>query len=312
MQDGFLGGVGLEERQLDDQRRLLQGRPRPERHDFSDEAWNLVKPLLPGYSGRGPRPRDNRTMLSGMMWILRTGSPWRDLPESRFGPWETVYSRFRRWRSDGTLARVAAALVEALDERGEIDWDLWCVDGSSARATRAAAGAAKRRGPADEPADHGLGRSRGGLTSKFHLVVDGKGQPLGVVVSAGQRHDSAFFEEALDSVPLPARFEELPEAKRPPKQTAADKAYSSRKIRMRLEAHGVQPVIPRKGNEKAAEGEVFNKEAYKRRNVVERCIGWLKECRRVATRYEKLAVNFLAMVRLAMIERYLRVATSST
>ncbi len=143
-------------------------------------------------------------------------------------------------------------------------------------------------------------------------MVDGKGQPLGVVVSAGQRHDSTCFDEALDSVPLPARFEAVPEARRPPKQTAADKAYSSAKIRLRLEAHGVQPVIPRKKNEKTPEGEVFDKEAYKRRNVVERCIGWLKECRRVATRYEKLAVNFLAMVRLAMIERYLRVATRST
>ena len=249
-------------------------------------------------------------MLNGMRWILRTGCPWRDLPEDRFGPWETVYCRFRRWRGDGTLAKVAAALIEVLDEQGQIDWDLWCVDGSSARATRAAAGAAKR-GPPEEPADHGLGRSRGGLTSKFHLVVDGKGQPLGVVVSAGQRHDSAFFDEALDSVPLPARFEEIPEAERPPKKTAADKAYSSAKIRLRLEAQGVQPVIPRKRNEKTPEGEEFNREAYKRRNVVERCIGWLKECRRVATRYEKLAVNFLAMVRLAMIERYLRVAVNS-
>ena len=133
-----------------------------------------------------------------------------------------------------------------------------------------------------------------------------------MVVSGGQRHDSAFFDEALDSVPLPARFEEVPEAERPPKQTAADKAYSSAKIRKSLETHGVQPVIPRKKNEKTPEGEEFDKDAYKRRNVVERCIGWLKECRRVATRYEKLAVNFLAMVRLAMIERYLHIAVAST
>ena len=105
----------------------------------------------------------------------------------------------------------------------------------------------------------------------------------------------------MDSVPLPARFEALPEARRPPKQTAADKAYRSAKIRLRLEAHGVQPVIPRKKNEKTPEGEEFDKEAYERRNLVERCIGWLKECRRVATSCEELAVTFLAMVRPAMI-----------
>ncbi len=146
VQDGAFGG-GLDLGRLEELRGLLLREPvvpPPGRHELSDEAWSLIKALLPGYSGRGPRPRANRTMLNGMMWALRTGCPWRDLPESRFGPWETVYSRFRKWRGDGTLERVSAALVEMLDELGEIDWDLWCVDGSSARATRAAAGAAKK------------------------------------------------------------------------------------------------------------------------------------------------------------------------
>jgi transposase len=131
-----------------------------------------------------------------------------------------------------------------------------------------------------------------------------------VVVSAGQRHDSAFFDEALESVSIPPRFADLSDRERPPTQAAADKAYRSAKIRERLQERGVEPVIPRKSHEKANPDETFDKEAYKRRNVVERCVSWLKECRRVATRYEKLGVNFLAMVRLAMIQRYLRIAVA--
>jgi transposase len=113
----------LDELRLDELRRLLLGEPKsppPGRHELSDEAWELVKDLLPGYGGVGRRPKANRMMLNGMLWALRTGAPWRDLPEDRFGPWETVYSRFNTWRANGTLARVAEALVGVLDKQGRI------------------------------------------------------------------------------------------------------------------------------------------------------------------------------------------------
>lgn len=116
----------------------------PGRHELVDAEWEFVKDLLPQPCGRGRPPSDNRLMLNGMLWVLRTGAPWRDLPEERFGPWETVYTRFNGWRADGTLARVAEALVNVLDGQGKVDWDLWCVDGSSSRATRAAGGARKK------------------------------------------------------------------------------------------------------------------------------------------------------------------------
>ena len=82
-------------------------------------------------------------MLNGILWILRTGSPWRDLPE-RFGPWQTVYDHFAKWRALGAYDRILEALHIRLDADGEIDWDLWCIDGSSVRASRAAAGASKK------------------------------------------------------------------------------------------------------------------------------------------------------------------------
>jgi transposase len=82
-------------------------------------------------------------MLDGIFWILSTGAGWRDLPE-RFGPWQTVYDHFRKWRKAGVLAAVVEALQVKLDQRGLIDWDLWCVDGASVRAARCAAGAGKK------------------------------------------------------------------------------------------------------------------------------------------------------------------------
>jgi len=83
-------------------------------------------------------------MLDGVLWVLCTGAPWRDLPEGRFGPWQTVYDHFRNWRRAGVFGRVVEALQLKLEKAGLIDWDLWCVDGASVRGTRAAAGASKK------------------------------------------------------------------------------------------------------------------------------------------------------------------------
>jgi transposase len=90
-------------------------------------------------------------MFDGILWVLRTGAPWRDLPE-RYGKWQSVYDRFNRWRKDGTFDRVLRALRIRLDKDGYIDWDLWCVDGSNVRASRSAAGASKKaKNPAGNP-----------------------------------------------------------------------------------------------------------------------------------------------------------------
>ena len=107
------------------------------RYEVSDEQWDLLKGLFPK-QGRGGRWNDHRTTLNGMLWILRSGAPWRDLPE-RYGKWKSVYHRFNRWRADGTFDRILKALQIRLDQQGKIDWDLWLVDGSNVRASRAAA-----------------------------------------------------------------------------------------------------------------------------------------------------------------------------
>ena len=162
----------------------------------------------------------------------------------------------------------------------------------------------------DEPADHALGRSRGGFGSKFHILVDGNGTPLEVEVTAGQVHDSTRLEPVLTKVKV---HQKAGRPKSRPKQLAGDKAYSSGSIREFLKDRGIEAVIPHRDNEAARhDPEVeFDKATYKRRSIVEQTIGWMKECRRIGTRFEKLAINFLAMVKLAMIKRTLRLLFSN-
>jgi transposase len=114
------------------------------RHEVTDEQWALIAPFVTKEAASTGRPlRDARQMLNAVLWILRTGAPWRDLPE-RYGPWQTVYEYFNSWRADGTYDKVLEALQIRLDRDGNIEWDLFCIDGSIVRASRAAAGASKK------------------------------------------------------------------------------------------------------------------------------------------------------------------------
>lgn len=149
--------------------------------------------------------------------------------------------------------------------------------------------------------------SRGGWGTKIHLVTDGKGLPLGAVLTPGQAHESKSFEDVLDAVVVPKGGPGRPRTR--PKAVAADKAYSVSRIREWLQRRKIKAVIPQRRDQIArGRRRRFDAEAYKRRNVVERCVSWLKECRRIATRYEKLAVSFMAMLDLAIVQRLLRVA----
>ena len=117
------------------------------RHELTDQEWERIAALIPAARpGRGRPRRDPREMLDAMLWLLRTSAPWRDLPDF-YGPWETVYSRFRIWRQEGVFDHIVERLQVELDDAGKIDWDLWCIDGSNVRAARCAAGAGQKGGP---------------------------------------------------------------------------------------------------------------------------------------------------------------------
>ena len=124
-----------------------------ERHELSDAQWARLAPLLPPQhrAGRGRPAKDHRTVVDGIVWRLATGVPWRDLPE-RYGPWRTVYSRFRRWQRAGVWDRVLAALQAEADARGDLDWALHFLDGTTVRAHQSAAGAKKGAATRDSAA----------------------------------------------------------------------------------------------------------------------------------------------------------------
>jgi transposase len=131
-------------------------------------------------------------------------------------------------------------------------------------------------------------------------VTDGRGVPLGVLVTAGQAHESKSFEALMGTVKIRRR--------RRPDAVAGDRGYSYPRIRAWCARRGIEAVIPTRRDQPR---ERLDRRKYRRRNAVERCIGWLKESRRVATRYEKLAAHYLAMVKLAMIQRCLRLLDPS-
>jgi len=126
-----------------------------------------------------------------------------------------------------------------------------------------------------------------------------------VELTAGQTHESTCFESVLDGIKVP---QPLGRPRTRPQRVAGDKGYSCQRIRDWLDKHGIGQVIPHKDNEHArTDGRVkFDKTTYQRRSIIENVIGWLKECRRVGTRFEKLAVSFQAMLQLAMIQRCLK------
>lgn len=288
-------------------------RQRRRRSELSGLPYQRLRPLLPDrrHHGKAGRPwLSHRRVLNGIRWILSTGSPGRDLPR-RYGAWQTVSWRFNPWRQDGTWNRILSRFLGRLDRQGKIDHDLWCIDATVSRASRAAAGArkasvwprllgGKKATQLLEPADQALGRSQGGCGTKVHLRCDRRGNVLALYATAGQRHESKAFEPTRERVALPRRSG----VRHWPAQLAGDKGYSYPRLRRWLKRRRVGDVIPTRKDQPRRED--FDKEVYRRRNLIERAMGWRKECRRLGTRDEKRAVNFLAFWIVGLIGTMLR------
>ena len=165
-----------------------------------------------------------------------------------------------------------------------------------------------KKGDPNEPPDHALGRSRGGYGTKINLVCDSGAVPLGVHIAAGQSNESLYVESVLNAV-------HIGRAHLRPDRLAGDKGYSYKRVRSWLRQRRITPIIPTRDDlddPNQRRDPNFDKESYRRRNVIERCIGWLKECRRIVTRFEKLALNYTAMIKLAMIGRCFRMLFSDS
>ncbi|MCX4624427.1 IS5 family transposase [Streptomyces albogriseolus] len=276
------------------------------RHELTDQEWELLAPLIPRAVTGRPRVSD-RQVINGMVYKIRTGISWRDLPE-RYGPWQTVYTRFRRYAIDGVFTRALQQIQARADAAGDIDW-LVQIDSTIVRAHQHAAATGRKGGiSGDEPDDHALGRSRGGLTTKIHLACDGKGRPLALLVTPGQRHDSVCARILLERICVPRSGLGRPRCR--PDQVIADKAYSSCGFRAYLRRRGIAHTIPEKADQRrhrlrrgsrGGRPPGFDRETYRRRNLVERCFNRLKGFRGIATRYDKTATSYEAAVSLASL-----------
>lgn len=142
-----------------------------------------------------------------------------------------------------------------------------------------------------------LGRSKGGFTTKIHLRCEGNGKPVTFLLSVGERHEAVVFEQLMEQGVVKRSRAGRPRLR--PRRVVGDKGYSSGNIRRYLRRRGIRLTIPRKSNE-CRRGK-FDKSIYRQRNLVERCFNRLKQFRRIATRYEKNAHNYLAMLTLASI-----------
>ena len=251
------------------------------RYALSETEWNIIRPVLPNKSRGIPRV-DDRRVLNGIFWVLRSGAPWRDLPD-RYGPYTTCYNRFVRWRQAGVWDRIMDGLSTAHDATVQM------IDTSVVRVHQHGACIANN-------SDQHMGRSRGGLTSKIHALVDAGGLPIRLGLTGGQAHDNRLCPALLASLPRDARL-------------LADRGYDADWIRTFVAERGAWANIPPKRNRK---GPIcFSPYLYRDRNLVERFFNKIKQCRRVATRYDKLAANYLAFIKLACIRLWLRVNEST-
>ena len=256
--------------------------------EITQEQYQLIADAFPKH--RGNVKVSNRRALNGILYILEHGCKWRALPE-RFGNWHTIYMRMSRWSASGVLTRV----FQRLQQEQLIDPEVLGLDSTSVKVHPDGTGALKKRGP------QAIGRSRGGLTTKIHIVAADARTAIIYALSPGQDHDAPHGRELLRRLG-------------PPKKKAggeqlqlflvADRAYEGNETRQLALALGYTPVIPPKSNRRHPWD--YNRQIYRRRNEVERLFRRLKGYRRIFTRYDKLDVIFLAFITLALIHDTLK------
>jgi transposase len=246
------------------------------RYELSEHEWTKIKPMLPNKPRGVPRV-DDRRILNGIFWVLRSGAPWRDLPDG-YGPHTTCYNRFVRWRRAGVWDQIMDALTTTHNAAVQI------IDTSIVRVHQQGACVADNRG------QH-MGRSRGGLTSKIHAVVDANGLPVQLAITTDEAHDNRLCSVLLKGM-------------QPRTMLLADRGYDADWIRTLVRQQGAWANIPPKRNRR--EAICFSPYLYRARNLVERFFNKIKQCRRIATRYDKLAANYLAFIKLASNRVWLR------
>jgi transposase len=250
-----------------------------------DELWEIIQPLLPPPKPRrrrypGRKPIDYRKALTGILFVLKTGIQWEDLPvEMGCGSGMSCWRRLRAWQQAGVWSRLHQVLLRRLDEADRIDWQRAAIDSSFARAF----GGGEGSGP--NPTDRG----RPGV--KHHAMVDGQGIPLSGDVTPANTPDGKELIPLVDSAgPLD---EETGEPKHRPKKVYTDRAYDARERRQQLEQRGIDPKIARRLTEHGSGLGVY-------RWVVERFFSWAHGYRKLRFVTEKSQEMKFAFFNLAL------------
>ena len=235
---------------------------------LSNAQWERIAPELPGKIGDpGRSGDDNRLFVEGVLWVARTGAPWRDLPDE-FGKWYTVYTRFWRWARKDVWERIFKHLSE------DSDFEYVLIDATLVRVHQHGTGA--KGGLQIRPS------ASGGLTTKIAVIVDALGNLIRFVLLPGQRHDITSFDALMAGIHCLALI--------------GDKGFDAGWLRERLRANDMEAVIPlREGTSGYAE---HDREKYKWRHLVENFFCSIKAFRRIATRYEKTDKCFAAIISL--------------
>jgi transposase len=237
------------------------------RYALRDNPWERIRDLLPGRLGSvGVTAADNRLFVDAVLYRYRAGIRWRDLPE-RFGDCKNVHRRFSRWARSGVWQRVFERLA------GDADTEYAMIDSTIVCAHQHSAGA--RKDPSEGQA---IGRSRGGLSTKIHTLVDALGNPIGFHLTSGEAHDLVGADHLLSDMQAETLI--------------ADKAFDADKRVIEPLTAGKTVVIPPKPNRRSP--RTYDRDLYKARHLIENFFARLKQFRAITTRYDKTARNFLA------------------
>ena len=251
------------------------------RLEISDEEWEAIFPILAAHQRvRIGCIAQCRSFLVAVLWVLRGGMPWRMLPDS-LGRWNSIFKRFSRWCGYGVWEAIHSGCVHQPDLQAVF------IDSTVNRAHPCAAGAA-----GSNAEDEALGRCRGGFSTKVHAITDALGNPLEFVLTGGQASDIGQAEKLLALAPAGA------------KAFVGDKGYDADSLVLAIQERDMMPVIPPRGNR--TEARTCDWFVYQERHLIECFFNKIKHYRRIFSRYEKRARNYMGFLRFVAALIWLR------
>lgn len=248
-----------------------------EKEYINEYSWNKIFSFLKEYEGIYCRQESKcKNFMEAIFWMARTGAQWRECPE-KYGKWNSIYSRFNSWAKKDIWNKLLAFCAQ------DPDLEYIMIDATIVRAHACAAG----YGNQDE---QGLGRSRGGFTSKIHAKVDALGNPLAIIITPGQRNEitqaNALVKDVCDS------------------NVIADRGYDSNDLRLQLAEQNCISTIPPRSNR--IESIPYDEHIYEERHIIECFFSKIKYFRRIFSRFDKSARNYAAFIAFVGVIIWLR------